>query len=179
MTANAISSIPSDASPDTTPAPTEYVLGFLFSPDLSSVVLIKKNRPSWQAGKLNGVGGKYEASDELLSLAMHREFSAETGVMLPRGDWRAFGQLDGRLAAKPEEEFVVYLYAAQSERINEVETMTDEQVIILPVPTVTGMTLSVPTFGSTSALVLLAREFLQRRSAESCGLDYVKLRYAA
>ena len=38
----------------------KYVTGFLFSPDKKSVVLINKNRPAFQVGKLNGVGGKIE-----------------------------------------------------------------------------------------------------------------------
>jgi len=36
-----------------------YVLGFCFGPSLTTVVLIKKNRPAWQAGRLNGVGGAH------------------------------------------------------------------------------------------------------------------------
>ena len=35
-----------------------YACGFLFSQDRTRVVLIRKRRPAWQAGKLNGVGGK-------------------------------------------------------------------------------------------------------------------------
>ncbi len=34
-----------------------YVVGFCFNGDMSKVVLIQKNRPAWQVGKLNGVGG--------------------------------------------------------------------------------------------------------------------------
>ena len=36
---------------------TGYACGFLFSDDRRHVVLIRKRRPAWQAGKLNGVGG--------------------------------------------------------------------------------------------------------------------------
>ena len=38
-----------------------YVLGFLFSPDCKRVALIIKNRPDWQAGFLNGIGGKIDS----------------------------------------------------------------------------------------------------------------------
>jgi hypothetical protein len=34
-----------------------YVVGFLFSPSGAEVVLIRKARPSWQSGLLNGIGG--------------------------------------------------------------------------------------------------------------------------
>ena len=37
---------------------TKYVVGFMFSPDKQFVALIRKNRPEWQAGKLNGIAGK-------------------------------------------------------------------------------------------------------------------------
>jgi hypothetical protein len=36
----------------------DYVVGFLFRNNLSEVALIKKDRPAWQAGHLNGIGGK-------------------------------------------------------------------------------------------------------------------------
>lgn len=57
----------------------EYVAGFLFSPSMNSVVLIQKNKPEWQAGKLNGVGGKVEAG-ETPEQAMTREFEEEAGA---------------------------------------------------------------------------------------------------
>jgi len=37
-----------------------YVAGFMFSPDLENVVLIEKQKPEWQKGKYNAVGGKIE-----------------------------------------------------------------------------------------------------------------------
>jgi 8-oxo-dGTP diphosphatase len=57
----------------------KYVIGFAFSKDLKQVVLIRKNRPEYLAGKLNGVGGKIE-KDEAPVDAMTREFMEETGV---------------------------------------------------------------------------------------------------
>jgi len=62
----------------------EYVVGFLFrnlvdGRGYSSVVLIEKNKPDWQRGKLNGVGGKIEEG-ELAEEAMIREFREETGA---------------------------------------------------------------------------------------------------
>jgi 8-oxo-dGTP diphosphatase len=60
---------------------TEYVCGFLFSPDGKKVVLIKKNRPENQAGKLNGIGGKIEPG-ETPEQAMIREFNEEAGIYI-------------------------------------------------------------------------------------------------
>ena len=71
-----------------------YVCGFLFSPDRARVLLIRKNRPAWQAGKLNGVGGKIEAG-ETPHQAMRREFREEAGVDLPEARWQHVITLSG------------------------------------------------------------------------------------
>jgi 8-oxo-dGTP diphosphatase len=60
----------------------KYCVGFLFDPTLSKVVLIRKQKPEWQDGLLNGVGGKIgdvHAKETPLQ-AMHREFKEEAGV---------------------------------------------------------------------------------------------------
>jgi 8-oxo-dGTP diphosphatase len=56
-----------------------YVCGFYFDHLFAQVVLIWKNKPKWQAGKLNGVGGKIEEG-ETPRIAMRREFKEETGI---------------------------------------------------------------------------------------------------
>lgn len=63
--------------------PTKYVVGFLFSRNYEKVVLIRKKRPEWQKGFLNGPGGKIEANETPLD-AMRREFWEETGF---RQEW--------------------------------------------------------------------------------------------
>lgn len=59
----------------------DYTLGFLFYE--CYCVLIKKNRPDWQQGQLNGIGGKVK-KDELVIDAMVREFNEEAGIPLCR-----------------------------------------------------------------------------------------------
>jgi 8-oxo-dGTP diphosphatase len=59
-----------------------YVCGFLFSSDRSQVLLIRKNRPAWQAGHLNGIGGKVEAGESPHD-AMVREFREEAALTIP------------------------------------------------------------------------------------------------
>jgi len=61
---------------------TKYVVGFMFDPTLSKVVLIRKGKPEWQQGLLNGVGGKVgdNISGETPEQAVHREFKEEAGV---------------------------------------------------------------------------------------------------
>lgn len=59
----------------------KYVVGFLFANDGKCVLLIEKNKPEWQKGKFNGVGGKIEEGETPLQ-AMVREFEEEAGVKL-------------------------------------------------------------------------------------------------
>ena len=93
----------------------DYVCGFLFDPDRSRVLLIRKRRPAWQAGRLNGVGGKVEPG-ETFHEAIRREFREEAGldvadwqevVVLTGPDWRghffrAFGHPEAARAVTDE-----------------------------------------------------------------------------
>lgn len=72
----------------------EYVLGFIFSTDLKRIALLRKNRPAWQAGKLNGIGGKVENGETALQ-AMVRECQEETGVYISELEWSYFSVFDG------------------------------------------------------------------------------------
>lgn len=71
---------------------TKYVCGFYFDHLLKQVVLIWKNKPAWQKGKLNGVGGKIE-NGELAGEAMRREFKEETGI--DHAEWHSLIVLTG------------------------------------------------------------------------------------
>ena len=58
-----------------------YVIGFCFDDRREMaryVLLIRKRRPAWMAGKLNGIGGKIEAGETPRN-AMVREFREEAG----------------------------------------------------------------------------------------------------
>ncbi len=79
---------------DAKPKVTEYVLGFAFNQSLSHVVLIRKLRPNWQAGRLNGVGGHTE-DGESSDTAMAREFCEEVGVGTLPSDWQEFAVMEG------------------------------------------------------------------------------------
>jgi 8-oxo-dGTP diphosphatase len=69
---------------------TRYVVGFVFNKSMTRVALIRKNRPSWQAGKLNGIGGHIEERETAVK-AMEREFYEETGVMINELKWEKVG----------------------------------------------------------------------------------------
>lgn len=74
---SALSNFRKAMNPAPLKVPHRFVLGFLFSEDGSRVLLVWKNRPAWQNGKLNGVGGKIEPGETPLQ-AMKREFLEET-----------------------------------------------------------------------------------------------------
>lgn len=100
-----------------------YVAGFLFTPSFKSVVLIKKNKPEWMQGKLNGVGGKVELIDSSPHDAMVREFVEETGLFVPK--WNLFAVLHNEQPLK--ENFQVFFYFATKAELK-VRSMTDEHV---------------------------------------------------
>jgi len=73
---------------------TEYVCGFVFFRNY--VALIRKARPAWQAGRLNGIGGHIEVG-ETAPVAMARECCEETmgALNIPADEWTHFATLSG------------------------------------------------------------------------------------
>ena len=106
-----------------------YVVGFLFSEDKSRVVLIHKNKPVWQTGLLNGVGGKIE-QDEAPKVAMRREFEEETGLNIP--NWKYYLAMTG-------DSWCVYFFHTTSKDIDSVESITDEKVEIFNVSDINSL----------------------------------------
>jgi len=102
----------------------EYVAGFAFSKDFSRVVLIRKERPAWQKGLLNAVGGHVEQSDSTHDHAMIREWVEETGTESPI--WHPFARIS------EEGEFSVTFFCAVGD-IEGVQTTTDEEVLVVSV----------------------------------------------
>jgi 8-oxo-dGTP diphosphatase len=105
-----------------------YVLGFAFDHDEQQVLLINKQRPDWQKGRVNGIGGKIKIDETALE-AMTREFHEEVGIYTSQDKWRLFCQLTG-------DDYTVYCYATEMPFIT-LLPMTDEKVewfsyLILP-----------------------------------------------
>jgi 8-oxo-dGTP diphosphatase len=98
-----------------------YVTGFLFDSTIQSVLLICKKRPAWQAGYLNGVGGKIE-SGETTTQAMRREFREETGVLI--NNWTYFVTLSSGAGDRS----VDFYWAIKDIQKVNIRTMTDELV---------------------------------------------------
>lgn len=103
-------------------APQDYVVGFLFRLGGDEVALIRKNKPAFQKGLLNGVGGKVEP-DELPISAMIREFEEEAGAYIL--GWRHYATMTLKDGGK------VYFFESHEEA--ELESKTDEEVSWYPV----------------------------------------------
>jgi len=79
-----------------------YVLGFAIY--AGNVLLIKKEKPRTQKGKLNGIGGKIEEGETSYT-AMVREFREETGLKSKIAQWSKFAIIRG-------EDYFVHIFVA-------------------------------------------------------------------
>ena len=102
----------------------KYVTGFLFSKDVTHVVLIKKLNPKWQEGLLNGVGVKIE-KNELSCDAMAREFEEETGVLIACEQWTCYAKI-----YRPNY-YELDVYFAYSDLAYAVKTVEKEEVCLV------------------------------------------------
>jgi len=98
-----------------------YVVGFMFNQLMSNVVLIRKQKPAWQLGALNGVGGKVKGGECELN-AMIREFEEEAGVHYE--DWRKFAVITDNV------NFSVSFYtAADCKAFKDAKTVETETIV--------------------------------------------------
>jgi 8-oxo-dGTP diphosphatase len=100
---------------------TRYVAGFLIAPDDDRVLLIRKTHPEWQAGKLNGIGGKIDPGESPLE-AMVREFKEEAGLVIT--GWQHFLTLN----ANPNGRVYFFRCFAPFGVLCKAKTQTDEWV---------------------------------------------------
>lgn len=102
--------------------PKLYTLGFFFSEDKKRVALIRKTKPAWQAGRLNGIGGKLELGETSLD-CMIREFREETGHI--HVGWKHF-------ATMQNPEFKVFCFVGFGD-VDALKTTTEEEIVIINV----------------------------------------------
>lgn len=107
----------------------EYVLAFIFDKnrydtERAAVLLLKKRKPEWQAGKYNGIGGKIEKGENS-GFAAYREWKEETKTELPQSAFKLFGEMTGP-------DWRVYLYTGESGEL-ELAVNNDEPVRITPI----------------------------------------------
>lgn len=96
----------------------------MFDSTKENVALIRKTKPKWQAGLLNGIGGKVERKEETID-AMVREFREETGFSTITEDWLCFASMHGS-------GFSVHYYCMVGP-IYELKTMEEEMIEIASV----------------------------------------------
>lgn len=111
-----------ESNQETKTTEPRYVLGFLFSPSMYRVALIRKARPQSQAGLLNGMGGAIN-DGETPESAMRREFLEEAGLDVSESDWHRFGTMTGRAG------YDIALFVARG-TFEAVKSQTDEEVVI-------------------------------------------------
>jgi len=99
-----------------------YVVGFLFSEDLTEVLLVEKQRPKFQVGKLNGIGGGVDEGEDIYD-AQVRELKEESDVQTRKDDWIYFADF---VFAKGMQ---VSFLAAKAKGKPKEKTMTDEEVM--------------------------------------------------
>ena len=99
------------------------VAAFLFSPENQYVVLIRKSRPAWQAGLLNGVGGKIEPGESAFD-AVRREFFEEASLIV--NSWTHFASISFG-------DYKVEFFRANSAEYLNIRSSTDEPVEVYSV----------------------------------------------
>lgn len=139
-----------DPKHSTHPEAKLYSLGLMFSLDGSRVALIRKKTPLWQAGKLNGIGGKAEPGETSLE-AMTREFFEEAGVETSPDSWSFFARIGAP-------EFEVHAFCCFTDDINSCQSMTAEDIVIMS-PRSEAMELE-----GLPGLAVLARAALDHRA---------------
>lgn len=128
----------------------QYVLGFGFDASMSNVAMIRKERPEWQKGYMNGIGGKIEEGESPRA-AMSREFFEETGAEINEDAWDLVARLDG-------EDFLVYVFMCVGANLSEVSTQTDEQVVVMSVDSLWRESRMNQLVGNAMWLISLCRD---------------------
>lgn len=110
----------------------------MFSEDKSKVLLILKDRPKWQKGKLNGIGGKFDPSQDHISHrhCQMREFEEETGIKTEMTDWEVFAIISGqetenKTGTELGSFFRIYCYRAFSDKIFKFNQPESEHPVII------------------------------------------------
>lgn len=99
-----------------------YTVGIYFDKELTKIALILKNRPAWQNGLYNFIGGTIEDGENGLECIV-REFEEECGVYVSPDDWVNIGLI------RNKNNYEVELFSAlQEDYHKEIKTMEDQEV---------------------------------------------------
>lgn len=100
-----------------------YVLALLYTADRNQVVLMRRTRPAWQAGRVNALGGRIMAGESSRGAA-RREVREECGVDV--AEWTEVLVWD-------DAEYVMHAMRAVDDRARDARTMEDQEVFLAAV----------------------------------------------
>lgn len=132
-----------------------YVVGFLFDKRCENVLLIRKSKPEWQRGLLNGIGGKVEL-EEQTETSMIREFNEET-TNTKTLTWRRYCIMSGK--NNDGSEFCVDVFSARTDVIDDIKSKESEVVELHPTQKICGG--QEKMIGNVPWLVSMAIDFEQ------------------
>lgn len=101
----------------------EFVLALLFTDDGRRVVLMRRTRPAWQAGRVNALGGGIMERESAMSAA-RREVREECGVDV--AEWSKLLEWD-------DAEYRMHVLSALSARAAEARTLEDQEIFLADV----------------------------------------------
>ena len=125
----------------------------MFDKSMSNVALIRKNKPDWQAGLLNGIGGKVEYGESSKS-AMVREFKEEAGMNTSETIWINFCSMSG--INNDNSRFGIEFFFCIGDP-NKLNSMELEQIKVFPAADIAAG--KEKTIGNLQWLIALALDF--------------------
>jgi 8-oxo-dGTP diphosphatase len=105
-----------------------FVLALLYSADRRKVVLMRRTRPAWQAGRVNALGGRL-GQGESATAAAQREVREECGVDV--AEWR-------EVLVWEDAEYRMHVVRAVSEKALAARIMEDQEVFLAEVNALPG-----------------------------------------
>ena len=133
------------------------VVGFLFRNDFKEVALIQKQKPDWQKGKLNGIGGKIEPGEKPIQ-AMRREFKEEAGAEIKK--WENFCNLNSSDGSW----YVYFFCSSESATITSMESEKVDWYSVKKIPdlpTIPNLKWIIPLAIDNDAIFATAQEKLR------------------
>lgn len=137
--------------------PHQFALGFAFSGNGEYVVTILKTHPEPLKGKLNGLGGAKDDSDQDLVDTLVREFKEECGVATEATDWNHYFTLN-----RPYGDVAVYW--ACGDKFLQARTTTHEEIKIIS----TDLTQAPdPLAPDAAEMIALALEIIRNQDSQN------------
>ncbi len=138
----------------------KYTLGFIFNPELDKVLLVHKQRPDWQKGRLNGIGGKIEPGEESIRCIV-REVAEECGLNTNKDEWVYLGKI-----RSPQSDVDLYTLVWR-DALSNAMTCGDEEIAWFPAHDLPGNAIT-----NLSWLIPLAKDKIKHGEFSYCEIYY-------